>query len=118
MRMGAVCSANPISAAEQQSRLLDRQIKIDEKRMSNEAKLLLLGAGDSGKSTILKSMRVIHDIPFVEAEVDNFRRAIFLNLVDGMRDLVEFLNESGGRLAVEGNIEWLPLLFAYPDVQT
>lgn len=115
--MGA-CNSRPISLAEQQSRLLDRQIKLDEQRMSNEAKLLLLGAGDSGKSTILKSMRVIHDIPFHQAELDNFRRAIFLNVVEGMRALVEFLDESGGHLAVEGNIEWLPYLFSYPEIQT
>ena len=41
--------------------------------MQKEVKLLLLGAGASGKSTVLKQMRVLHDRPFTGDEVEDYR---------------------------------------------
>lgn len=41
--------------------------------MSREVKLLLLGAGASGKSTVLKQMRYIHAKPFSPEEVEDYR---------------------------------------------
>lgn len=45
----------------------------EEKRLSREVKLLLLGAGASGKSTVLKQMRYIHSRPFTDEEVEDYR---------------------------------------------
>lgn len=51
--MGACLSAEQATDTPEykKSRVLDRQIKEDEKNISREVKLLLLGAGESGKST-------------------------------------------------------------------
>jgi guanine nucleotide-binding protein subunit alpha len=45
----------------------------DAKRLEREVKLLLLGAGASGKSTVLKQMRILHNKPFSPDEIEDYR---------------------------------------------
>tara|TARA_R110002050_G_scaffold70046_3_gene151270 strand:+ start:227 stop:409 length:183 start_codon:yes stop_codon:yes gene_type:complete len=40
------------------SKAIERDLQKDKKRFEKELKLLLLGAGDSGKSTIARQMKV------------------------------------------------------------
>lgn len=54
--MGCAVSAEERSA-QARSRDIDRVLKQDGERASREVKLLLLGAGESGKSTIVKQMK-------------------------------------------------------------
>ncbi|KAF3490757.1 small G-protein GPA2 [Arthroderma uncinatum] len=43
-----------------QSAAIDKAIRADKKKYDRTVKILLLGAGESGKSTIIKQMRIIH----------------------------------------------------------
>lgn len=51
--------------------------------------MLLLGAGESGKSTILKQMKLIHEGGYSRDERESFREIIFSNTVQSMRVILE-----------------------------
>lgn len=64
-------------------------IKKDRQVLKRQVKLLLLGAGESGKSTFLKQMRIIHGIRFEDELVKEFQQVIYQNVVKGMKVLVD-----------------------------
>ncbi|XP_015914320.2 guanine nucleotide-binding protein subunit alpha homolog [Parasteatoda tepidariorum] len=73
----------------QRSRKIDKMLEMDKKARRKLVKLLLLGAGESGKSTFLKQMRIIHGLTFDEETVAEYRVTIFQNVVKGMKVLVD-----------------------------
>ncbi|KAH7357927.1 guanine nucleotide-binding protein alpha-2 subunit [Plectosphaerella cucumerina] len=75
------------------SRELDRNIRQDEKRMSKEVKLLLLGAGESGKSTVLKQMKLIYTQGFSKNEKMEWKPVVFNNVVHSFRTIFEAMKE-------------------------
>ncbi|KAG6023124.1 G-Protein alpha subunit [Claviceps citrina] len=75
------------------SRDIDRGIRQDEKRMEREVKLLLLGAGESGKSTILKQMRLIYSQGFNKNERLEWKPVVFSNIIQSFRILFGAMTE-------------------------
>ncbi|KAJ7481009.1 heterotrimeric G-protein alpha subunit, GPA2-like protein [Mycena galericulata] len=59
------------------------------------AKILLLGSADSGKSTLLKQMRIIYSVPFSSHEIESYRQLVFDNLGLGIQPLLESLSDFG-----------------------
>ena len=56
-------------------------------------KLLLLGAGESGKSTFLKQMRIIHGHDFDEDSLREYKPTIYMNILRGMKVLIDARNK-------------------------
>jgi guanine nucleotide-binding protein subunit alpha, other len=53
-----------------------------------------IGAGESGKSTILKQMRLIYTKDgFSKNEKEEWRIIIFQNIIDGLRMIVDAMEE-------------------------
>jgi len=62
----------------------------DEKNQDEDViKLLFLGAGGSGKSTLFKQLRLIHGNGLQDNERLGYKDNIYQNLVDGMKALLE-----------------------------
>ncbi|ORY49752.1 guanine nucleotide binding protein, alpha subunit [Rhizoclosmatium globosum] len=76
------------AAAVANSKEIDKQLKKEEEANLDTAKLLLLGTGETGKSTILKQMRLIHGVVFTEDEYIGFRSAIFMNIITCAKSLI------------------------------
>lgn len=55
-------------------------------------KILVVGPGDSGKSTILKQMRIIHDKNYSNEECRRYKPVIIQNILDSTKRLVEAMN--------------------------
>lgn len=71
------------------SKRIDRSIEKDKHAYRRQIKLLLLGAGESGKSTFLKQMRIIHGQNFEEETRLEYRNVIYQNIIKGMKVLVD-----------------------------
>jgi len=68
---------------------IEDQLKRDKIKLKNEVKMLLLGAGESGKSTILKQMKLIHDGGFTSEEKESYKEVIFSNTIQSMKVIIE-----------------------------
>ncbi|RZF42697.1 hypothetical protein LSTR_LSTR001492 [Laodelphax striatellus] len=71
------------------SQEIDRMIEKDKHSFRRQVKLLLLGAGESGKSTFLKQMKIIHGLKFEPELVKEYQQVIYQNIVKGMKVLVD-----------------------------
>lgn len=71
-----------------QQKLIEDQLRRDKRVIDSEIKLLLLGAGESGKSTIAKQMKMIYLNGFKEEERRAYRDIVHSNVVLSMRNLV------------------------------
>lgn len=68
---------------------INKQIGGSRVQRQREVKILLLGSGESGKSTILKQMKIIHKNGYTQEELTNFRELILSNTLGSMRVLVQ-----------------------------
>ncbi|KAJ1723398.1 guanine nucleotide-binding protein subunit alpha [Coemansia sp. RSA 2703] len=71
---------------------IDNQLRKERMNLRNEVKMLLLGAGESGKSTIIKQMKLIHDGGYSQDERESFKEVIFSNTIQSMRVLLEAMD--------------------------
>lgn len=94
--MGCTLSAEDKAAVER-SKMIDKNLRADGERAAREVKLLLLGAGESGKSTIVKQMKIIHEHGYTQEECAQYRQVVYSNTIQSMIAIIRAL----GTLKVE-----------------
>lgn len=67
----------------------ENQLASQAKQEDEKIKLLLLGAGESGKSTIFKQMKVIYGDQYTDAERKQQIPTIYSNILQAMKILIE-----------------------------
>ncbi|KAJ3583688.1 hypothetical protein NHX12_015879, partial [Muraenolepis orangiensis] len=81
--------------ARRRSREIDAMLARERRAVRRLVKILLLGAGESGKSTFLKQMRIINGKEFDKKALLGFRDTIYENIIKGMRVLVDARDKLG-----------------------
>ncbi|KZS90231.1 guanine nucleotide binding protein, alpha subunit [Sistotremastrum niveocremeum HHB9708] len=109
-------STNDDPEAARLNRVAEKELKETKVKRDLEVKVLLLGSGDSGKSTIIKQMRVIHGVRWPPEEVENFRHQVFNNLVFGLKEVLDALEYFELELTEE-NKQYVPLFESPPDIK-
>lgn len=130
--MGCSQSAPADNTGKQRNDEIENQLKKDRALMRNEIKMLLLGnalfmqrryslsnkftgAGESGKSTILKQMKLIHEGGYSADERESFKEIIFSNTVQSMRVILEAMEIMELALADTRNEFHVQTIFMQPN---
>ena len=71
--------------------MIKRNLK--EQKENKMIRLLLLGAGGSGKSTFIKQMRIIHGSGFTNDQKNEFKQTIFENIFKAIQTMIRAMDE-------------------------
>ncbi|XP_076853520.1 guanine nucleotide-binding protein G(o) subunit alpha-like [Brachyhypopomus gauderio] len=82
--------------ARNRSAKLDRELQAQARREMHVVRVLMLGTPESGKSTLLKQMKIIHNRGFTKEELSTFKPAVLDNLFTSMK----FVLHGMGRLHI------------------
>lgn len=90
------------------SRGIDEELKRSEAKQKSLIKILLLGPGESGKSTIFKQFKILQDDTnggFTQAELSRYKTAVFANTITQMVILLMGAQKSQMRFETRSQME-------------
>lgn len=103
--MGAACAKNAQTAEEraeaERAAELDRQMLVDKLHELFKYKILLLGAGESGKSTIVKQFKLIHNKRPTDKERKQFGNGLHTNVLECLQAIGQACKTFGYALTEE-----------------
>lgn len=70
------------------SEAIDRSLNVRNENQKKVVKMFLLGPGESGKSTVLKQMRLLHHHSFTDFERRQYTGVIWMDLIESMKKLI------------------------------
>lgn len=86
--MSCLC-ASYYSDEARRSRNIDKEIFRDGVRAMRQMRVLLLGAGETGKTTFVKQMRIIYGEDYDKQDLLEFRAIIYTNVFRAIQVLVD-----------------------------
>lgn len=82
--MSAPAGGGAAKQERQRNSDIDKELESASRRGRQECRILLLGSGESGKSTIVKQMKIIHQNGYSREELMMFRLTIIKNVIDSI----------------------------------
>jgi len=89
--MGCFASKTEITEADKRSNEINNKIREDHKNNKDIVKLLLLGPGESGKSTIFNQLKIIQHDKIDDLEKETMRHVVVNNILYSTQDLLRGL---------------------------
>jgi len=74
---------------------IERELEKARQEEEGKVKLLLLGAGESGKSTVFKQMRILYGSPRNDDDLRMYGVAVRSNIIVAVRKLASYLRQLG-----------------------
>ncbi|XP_076336113.1 guanine nucleotide-binding protein G(i) subunit alpha-like isoform X2 [Tachypleus tridentatus] len=93
--MGCTVSTVAEKEAAQRSKKIDKSLQEEEEKRAKEVKLLLLGAGESGKSTIVKQMKIIHEMGYSDEECLQYKPVVHSNTIQSLMAIIRAMGQLG-----------------------
>lgn len=91
--------------------LIERRVLIENR---NEVKILLLGAGESGKSTVLRQFKLIHEGSYTEQEREAFREIIYSNTIQSMHVIIDAMDAMNIQIQHQDGAKLKEIVMAQP----
>ncbi|KAL7738321.1 hypothetical protein ACLKA6_006648 [Drosophila palustris] len=109
--------------AKEQKRInqeIEKQLRRDKRDARRELKLLLLGTGESGKSTFIKQMRIIHGSGYSDDDKRGYIKLVFQNIFMAMQSMIKAMDMLKISYGVGEHIELADLVMSidYETVTT
>ncbi|KAJ5074256.1 guanine nucleotide-binding protein g(o) subunit alpha [Anaeramoeba ignava] len=82
-------NSNPEKSQIEKNKKIEEQLQKEAENYQKEVKLLILGSGESGKSTFVKQIKILFQNGFSKQEKIIFRRVIQRNLIDHTKVLIK-----------------------------
>ena len=71
---------------------IEKQLKRDQYEARKTLKLLLLGTGESGKSTFIKQLRIIHGAGYSQEDKKMHIKLVYQNVFSAMQTLIKAMD--------------------------
>uniref|UniRef100_A0A672NYF4 Guanine nucleotide-binding protein G(o) subunit alpha-like n=1 Tax=Sinocyclocheilus grahami TaxID=75366 RepID=A0A672NYF4_SINGR len=92
--MGCTLSAEERAALDR-SKAIEKNLKEAGISAAKDVKLLLLGGGESGKSTIVKQMKIIHEDGFSGDDIKQFKPVVYSNTIQSLGTILRAMETLG-----------------------
>uniref|UniRef100_A0A3Q1MUH6 Guanine nucleotide-binding protein subunit alpha n=1 Tax=Bos taurus TaxID=9913 RepID=A0A3Q1MUH6_BOVIN len=102
---GCCCLSAEEKESQRISAEIERQLRRDKKDARRELKLLLLGTGESGKSTFIKQMRIIHGSGYSDEDRKGFTKLVYQNIFTAMQAMIRAMDTLKIQYVCEQNKE-------------
>uniref|UniRef100_H3B3M1 Guanine nucleotide-binding protein subunit alpha n=1 Tax=Latimeria chalumnae TaxID=7897 RepID=H3B3M1_LATCH len=88
----ACCLSEEAKESKRINAEIEKQLRRDKKDARKELKLLLLGTGESGKSTFIKQMRIIHGSGYSDEDKRGFTKLVYQNIFTAMQSMIRAMD--------------------------